>query len=152
MLGPIVVATAMLAAWQPGTSLPSLPSRPACATRLAAVTASGADSASASQLLLHDDAEEELCGSVVPTPTPPRIAADRLIGTDKPTVWTEFGDIARETGALNLGQGFPDWAPPEFVVEQAHAALDAGVHQYTRPAGHPPLVEVLARRYSDHLE
>ena len=36
-------------------------------------------------------------------------------------------------------------------VDGAHAALEGGVHQYTRPAGHPPLCEVLARRYSTHL-
>ena len=82
----------------------------------------------------------------------PRVASDRLIGTDKPTVWSEFGEIAKSTGAVNLGQGFPDWQPPEFVVEQAHAALREGVHQYTRPAGHPPLCEVLSSRYSRHLQ
>jgi len=53
---------------------------------------------------------------------------------------------------VNLGQGFPDWQPPDFVVEQAHEALDAGFHQYTRSAGHPPLATVLAERYSAHLE
>ena len=52
---------------------------------------------------------------------------------------------------INLGQGFPDWQPPPFVVDEARNALNEGVHQYTRPAGHPPLVEVLAKRYSTHL-
>ncbi|MDC0526043.1 aminotransferase class I/II-fold pyridoxal phosphate-dependent enzyme [bacterium] len=80
-----------------------------------------------------------------------RTPADRLSGTDRPTVWSEFGQLAASTGAVNLGQGFPDWQPPAFVVEQAQVALAEGFHQYTRPAGHPPLVEVLAERYSGHL-
>lgn len=83
---------------------------------------------------------------------PRQVPARRLSGSDKPTVWSEFGALASETGAVNLGQGFPDWQPPEFVVEQAHEALRQGFHQYTRPAGHPSLVEVLATRYSVHLD
>merc|ERR1719163_30121 len=78
--------------------------------------------------------------------------AQRLLGADRPTVWSEFGELAAKTAAANLGQGFPDWQPPAFVVDEAHTALAEGFHQYTRPAGHPPLVEVLAKRYSSHLE
>ena len=78
--------------------------------------------------------------------------ARRLTGSDKPTVWSEFGQLAARTQAVNLGQGFPDWQPPEFVVAEAHTALSEGYHQYTRPAGHPQLVEVLAERYTQHLE
>ena len=44
-------------------------------------------------------------------------------GGTAPTVWSEFGDLARRVdasgrfagGVANLGQGFPDWAPPAFV-------------------------------------
>jgi len=78
---------------------------------------------------------------------------ERLIpaATGGATVWSEFGELAVETGATNLGQGFPDWQPPEFVVEAGMEAMRGGVHQYTRPAGHPPLVNVLGKRYSNHL-
>ena len=85
-------------------------------------------------------------------PMAPFEPAKRLAGSGKPTVWGEFGQLAASTGAVNLGQGFPDWQPPEFVVEEAQTALRTGYHQYTRPAGHPQLVEVLAQRYSKHLE
>lgn len=96
---------------------------------------------------------QTLVGRVHPTANKPlRIPAVRLDGTDKPTVWSEFGELASQTHAVNLGQGFPDWQPPEFVVEQAHEALRNGHNQYTRPAGHPALVEVLAERYSRHLQ
>ena len=88
----------------------------------------------------------------VDAPMEPFVPAARLSGSDKPTVWGEFGQLAAETGAVNLGQGFPDWQPPAFVVEEVQTALREGYHQYTRPAGHPQLVEVLAQRYSTHLK
>jgi len=53
---------------------------------------------------------------------------------------------------VNLGQGFPDFAPPPFVREAALEAIGLDCHQYTRPAGHPPLVKLLASRYSAHLD
>jgi len=77
--------------------------------------------------------------------------AARLDGADRPTVWSEFALLAAETRGVNLGQGFPDWQPPSFVVDEAYTALKDGFHQYTRPAGHPALVQVLAQRYSTHL-
>jgi DNA-binding transcriptional MocR family regulator len=73
---------------------------------------------------------------------------DSVLG---PTVWSEFGQLGRETNAVNLGQGFPDWAPPQFVLDAGMQAMSRNCHQYTRTAGHPPLTAVLARRYSAHL-
>jgi len=71
-------------------------------------------------------------------------------------VWTEFGAIAASLGAdaANLGQGYPDWAPPSFAIEAARAVCDetrAPLHQYARSAGLPALCDVLARRYSQHF-
>merc|ERR1719247_1283532 len=124
--------------WQPPTRVPRTPAQ-------LHMIAAGEEARPRLEALDH------LEGAVAPTASDATPAAVRLQGTDRPTVWSEFGQIAAETGATNLGQGFPDWDPPQFVVDEAHAALDEGVHQYTRPAGHPPLVEVLARRYSAHL-
>jgi kynurenine--oxoglutarate transaminase/cysteine-S-conjugate beta-lyase/glutamine--phenylpyruvate transaminase len=80
-------------------------------------------------------------------------ATERL-GKTGPTVWTEFGRLAQEHGiSSNLGQGFPDWTPPQFAVDSlVEAALDVQNHQYTRTAGHPSLVKLLAKRYSIHLD
>ncbi|KAL7516064.1 hypothetical protein ACHAWX_001117, partial [Stephanocyclus meneghinianus] len=72
-----------------------------------------------------------------------------------PTVWSEFGRISQEFDVANLGQGFPDWLPPDFAVESlVSATVDStkSPHQYTRTAGHPNLVQQLARRYSKHLQ
>lgn len=59
---------------------------------------------------------------------------------------------------VDLGQGFPNYDPPDFVVQALRDELDGTGkgkvrtrHQYTRTAGHVPLVEVLAERYSGHL-
>jgi len=84
----------------------------------------------------------------------PGEAIQRLGGSTGPTVWTEFGRIAQEHDPVNLGQGFPDWLPPKFAVDSlVEAVLDSAQspHQYTRPAGHPNLVNQLARRYSTHM-
>ena len=73
-----------------------------------------------------------------------------------PTVWSEFGRLANEFPVnANLGQGFPDWTPPKFAIDSlVEASLDVNKspHQYTRTAGHPPLVQRLAQRYSIHLQ
>jgi len=37
---------------------------------------------------------------------------------------------AQQYSAVNLAQGFPDFAPPQAIVDAAAAALAAGVHQY----------------------
>lgn len=80
--------------------------------------------------------------------------AIRQLGPDLPTVWTAFSQLATEYPVTaNLGQGFPDWPPPRFATEALVGAVveHQNHHQYTRPAGHPPLVQQLARRYSMHL-
>lgn len=74
--------------------------------------------------------------------------AARLRGFDVPTVWHEFTPLAQSTGAVNLGQGFPDWHAPDFVKAALHRAVDGNHNQYTRPGGHVRLVQALARHYS----
>lgn len=68
------------------------------------------------------------------------------------SVWTVFGELAAKTGGSNLGQGFPDWDPPDFLLDSLRAVVDTKFHQYTRPAGHPPLVQLIAKKYSKHLD
>ena len=80
--------------------------------------------------------------------------ATARLGAPVPTVWTEFGRLAEANEVVNLGQGFPDWLPPDFAVQSLVEAVQDSAqspHQYTRPAGHPNLVKQLARRYSAHL-
>jgi len=64
------------------------------------------------------------------------------------TVFAEFTALANQTGAVNLGQGFPNFAAPDFVKAAAQAAVAADINQYARSAGHPRLVQALATTYS----
>lgn len=85
----------------------------------------------------------------------PGEATQRLGGNTGPTVWSEFGGLAARYDPVNLGQGFPDWLPPKFAVDSLVEAVQDSAkspHQYTRPAGHPSLVQQLARRYSIHMK
>ena len=65
-----------------------------------------------------------------------------------PTVFAEFTALANQTGAVNLGQGFPNFPAPDFVKAAAQAAIAADLNQYARSAGHPRLVQALAALYS----
>jgi N-succinyldiaminopimelate aminotransferase len=63
------------------------------------------------------------------------------------TIFTEITRRAVERGAVNLGQGFPDFDGPEFVKQAAIDAIRAGHGQYARMAGAPALAASLARKY-----
>src|SRR4051794_11798481 len=52
--------------------------------------------------------------------------------------------LAERTGAINLGQGFPDEDGPAEVLEEAAAAMRAGHNQYAPLAGVPALREAIA--------
>ena len=62
------------------------------------------------------------------------------------TVWQEFSPLAAKAGAVNLGQGFPDWKTPDFVKAAMNRAIDENQNQYCRSAGLPSLVQALARK------
>ncbi|MFH7322612.1 pyridoxal phosphate-dependent aminotransferase [Aeromicrobium sp. JJY06] len=64
------------------------------------------------------------------------------IGT---TIFAEMSALAVETGAINLGQGFPDQDGPEVVKEAARAAITDGPNQYVAGIGIPLLREAIAR-------
>ena len=63
-------------------------------------------------------------------------------------MWQEFTPLAISLGAVNLGQGFPDWPAPRFVKDALQAAVEGDHNQYTRSAGDMELVTRLAARYS----
>lgn len=61
----------------------------------------------------------------------------------------QFAEFSKETDAINLGHGFPNFRPPEFVVKALqHLDYRSELHQYTRGFGHPRLVRALAKMYS----
>jgi N-succinyldiaminopimelate aminotransferase len=60
------------------------------------------------------------------------------------TIFAEMSALAVETGAINLGQGFPDYDGPPEVLEAAKAAIDGGLNQYPPGPGMPVLREAIA--------
>jgi len=79
--------------------------------------------------------------------------ADKYKGLEK-NVWVQFIDLTLKHKPLNLGQGFPDFAPPQHVTDAlADVAKDSNVmlHQYTRGYGHPRMVAALSKLYSQMI-
>jgi N-succinyldiaminopimelate aminotransferase len=68
--------------------------------------------------------------------------ADRLQGLGT-TIFTEMSALAERTGAINLGQGFPDTDGPSPAIEAAVAALRGGANQYAPLPGVPALREAV---------
>ncbi len=64
------------------------------------------------------------------------------------TIFTEMTRLAAEHGAINLGQGFPNFDGPGFVTAAAQDALAAGHNQYARSAGVPALNAAIAARFA----
>lgn len=69
--------------------------------------------------------------------------AARLAGLGT-TVFSEINHLAALHGAVNLGQGAPNFDGPEFVKEAAIAAIREGRNQYCPSAGVPPLTAAIA--------
>ncbi len=62
------------------------------------------------------------------------------------TIFTVMSGLATKTGAINLGQGFPDFPMDPELVELVAKAMQDGFNQYAPMPGHPPLLETLAAK------
>jgi N-succinyldiaminopimelate aminotransferase len=60
------------------------------------------------------------------------------------TIFAEMSALAISTGAVNLGQGFPDTDGPREVLDAAKAAIDGGFNQYPPGPGMPVLRQAIA--------
>jgi aspartate/methionine/tyrosine aminotransferase len=63
------------------------------------------------------------------------------------TIFTEMSALAVQHGAINLGQGFPDFPGPDFVKQAAAAAIDADLNQYAPMPGLPHLRQAVAAQW-----
>jgi N-succinyldiaminopimelate aminotransferase len=75
--------------------------------------------------------------------TPNSYLAPRLRGFGT-TVFAEMSALAQATGAINLGQGFPDEDGPPEVLEAAVEAIRTGRNQYPPGIGLPELRRAIA--------
>jgi aspartate/methionine/tyrosine aminotransferase len=66
------------------------------------------------------------------------------------TVFAKYTRLAKEHYAVNLGQGFPDFPPPQFVLDALqHAVTD--YQQYAPLPGMPQLNQAVANKMSKAL-
>ena len=75
--------------------------------------------------------------------------AHRLDGIP-PTIFTTMSALALRTGAVNLGQGFPDADGPEALLAAADDALHSGANQYAPGPGVPAIRQAIARHQQRH--
>jgi N-succinyldiaminopimelate aminotransferase len=61
------------------------------------------------------------------------------------TIFAEMTRLAQRHGAVNLGQGFPDFDGPEFLHEAAVRAIRDGRNQYCPTGGVPELARAISR-------
>jgi methionine aminotransferase len=66
--------------------------------------------------------------------TPPLTTKLPAVGT---TIFTVMSTLAAETGAVNLGQGFPDFNCDPALLTEVTQAMAAGHNQYPPMPGIP---------------
>ena len=71
------------------------------------------------------------------------VVAARLRGFGT-TIFTEMTELARTTGSINLGQGFPETNGPQSMIDAARAAISDGANQYPPLPGIPELRAAIA--------
>ena len=79
-------------------------------------------------------------------PSSPHRTATRLAAFGE-SVFARISRLASEHGAVNLGQGFPNFDGPAFVKEAGKRAIDEGFGQYARFIGLPEVNRAIADRF-----
>ncbi|NCU12745.1 MAG: aminotransferase [Sphingomonadaceae bacterium] len=74
--------------------------------------------------------------------------ATRLSGPASTTIFERMSGLARDLGAINLGQGFPEMDEPAELAAAAQRALVARSNQYPPMRGLPQLREAIAGYYA----
>ena len=69
----------------------------------------------------------------------------------KTSVFERMSLAATRHGAVNLGQGFPDFGWPDEILDAAARALREGSNQYAPSRGLPALREAIAAHYKRHF-
>jgi methionine aminotransferase len=59
------------------------------------------------------------------------------------TIFTVMSQLATETGAINLSQGFPSFNPPDALISRINWHLEHGANQYAPMPGIPALREAI---------
>ena len=62
------------------------------------------------------------------------------------SIFTTMSQMAKEFGAINLSQGFPDFSPDPMLLDCVHDAMRKNFHQYAPLGGIFPLREQIAEK------
>jgi aspartate/methionine/tyrosine aminotransferase len=79
------------------------------------------------------------------------MAMNPLYEQMKTSVFERMSALALEHGAVNLGQGFPDFGWPDEILDAAARAVKEGSNQYPPSRGIMPLREAIAAHYNRHF-
>ncbi len=74
-----------------------------------------------------------------------------LYETMATSVFERMSGLAARHGAINLGQGFPDFGWPDAILEAAARALKDNSNQYPPSRGLPQMREAVAAHYQRHF-
>ena len=77
------------------------------------------------------------------TRTPQLVSRLPKVGT---TIFTVMSALATEKGAVNLGQGFPDFEGDPRLVDAVTKAMTGGLNQYPPMTGVPALREAISKK------
>ena len=66
------------------------------------------------------------------------------------TIFTVMSQLAQQHGAINLGQGFPDYNMPQLLIDAVCKAMNDGYNQYAHTDGLPLLRSRIAEK-AKHL-
>ena len=69
----------------------------------------------------------------------------------KTSVFERMSGLAARHGAVNLGQGFPDFGWPDAILDSAADAVKNGSNQYAPSRGTNALREAVAAHYNRHF-
>ena len=72
------------------------------------------------------------------------------VGSTATTIFAEMSALAIATESVNLGQGFPDYDGPAFMLAAAERAIAEGVNQYPPGRGIAPLRQAVVDHSRRH--
>lgn len=81
-----------------------------------------------------------------PAPDQPLISLQSRLPNVGTTIFTVMSALASEKGAVNLGQGFPDFDCDPALVDAVAASMKEGFNQYPPMTGVPALREAIAAK------
>lgn len=67
------------------------------------------------------------------------------------SIFSTMSRMAQEHGAINLSQGFPEFNPPQDLLNAVSEAMNAGLNQYAPMPGYLPLKQIVAERCQQEL-